>query len=67
MNKMKISTADLIMEIEDCRAMACFLSEAIGLILGEHSGFTEKCPVPHGAATCLDSLADKLGLLLEKI
>ena len=67
MKDIKISRADLTMEIDECRAIACFLAESISLILEEHAGFTEKCPVPHGAGSCLDLLSDKLRRLSEKL
>lgn len=67
MKNTKISDADLLMEIDECRAIACFLAESISLLLEEHTSFTEKCPVPWGARSCLDSLSDKLQRLSEKI
>lgn len=60
MSDIKISRADLCTEIDDCRAIACFLAESISLLLKEHTGFTEKCPIPHGAGSCLDLLSKKL-------
>jgi hypothetical protein len=67
MKDTRITSADLLMEIEECHAMACFLADAIGLILEENSNYTKKCPVPHGAESCLGLLADKLKQLSMRI
>jgi hypothetical protein len=63
----KIKRIDLVMELEDCRAIACFLSDSIGLILEEHGNYNDNYPVPRGAESCLTSLQKKLQHLIEQI
>lgn len=65
--KNKISQINLRIEIDECRAIACFLSESISLLLEEYSNFTEKCPIPQGASGCLDLLSNKLLQISEQI
>ncbi len=48
------------MELEACRAMTLFISDAVGLILTEHGNYNEIYPVPYGAEVCLTSLSDKI-------
>ena len=67
MKDTKINPAEIRIELDECHAMACFLAESVALLLEEHASFTEKCPVPHGAGSCIDSLAKKLRELSEKI
>lgn len=67
-NNIKMSRADLSLELDACHAMACFLAESINLILEEHGGFiTDLCPVPFGAGQCMDALADRIKAISQKI
>jgi len=66
MNKSGISRTDLIIELDECRSMAAFLSEAVALIL-ESASYTDKLPVPQGAGNCIKLLADKIHLLSQKV
>ena len=66
-NNQSISCAELISELDECRAIACFLSDAIGFILVEHSNYTKQHPVPHGAEASLYSLSNKIHQLSIKV
>lgn len=67
LNDAKISRADLIMQLDECRAMACFLAESVSYIIEENSNYTEKGVVSWGASSCLNILADKLKQLSMRI
>lgn len=67
MNNSKIARADLVMELEKCHAVACFLSTAIELVFDENSTFTENYPVPYGAGCCLSDLQKKLRTLIQRV
>jgi len=66
-DNVKISRTELLMALDECHAVACFLTVAIELVFGENSNFTLKYPAPHGAGCCLGSLVNKLRELKESV
>lgn len=60
MNNINISRTDLSTKLHECYAMARFLSISVELVLEENGTFTDKCPVPHGAGSSIDALADMI-------
>lgn len=67
MDNTRISIADLLTELNDCRALSCFLTESIGLILEGSTGYNDDFPVPTGGNICLRLLGDKIQKLITRV
>lgn len=68
MNEIRINRHDLNTRLHDCHAMAVFLADAFNLILEENGTYnTEIYPVPHGASSCILTLADKIKAISQEI
>jgi hypothetical protein len=57
----------VLQELKECQAMASFLSESVFLIMNEHTGFTDKLPVPLGAMIYMDLLTNKIKQLHTRV
>ena len=61
MSDVKLSRQDLREKLQECRAMAIFLADAVNLILEENGSYrTGVHPVPYGASACIMTLAEKI-------
>jgi hypothetical protein len=66
MNTIKITYADLCMELEQCKAMLKFLSISISHVLEQDGNFTNS-EVPFGASECIETVASRLDQLITQI
>lgn len=62
----KIRPADLVMELEQCKAQLKFLSIAISHVLEQDGNFTNS-EIPFGASECIETVASRIDLLLTQI
>lgn len=66
MSEVRMKRIDLSMELEKCHAMACFLSEAVCMVLTENGTYTTET-VPIGAGASIRALADNIRAIADKI